>query len=287
LREVAGSPNLRLAGVMTHVAAPDGALCPSSLEQMKRFRAVLRAARAEGILRGWIHASNSASIFTSLRPSFDTVRPGISAYGILPSALPGADSLRPVLSLRSQVVFIKDLAPGEAVGYGSTWRATRTTRVASVPVGYNDGLCWRLSNQAEVLVRGRRAPIVGRVSMDYVTIDVTGIPGVQVGDHVTLIGVDGEQRITVEELARLAGTIPYEITCSVGRRVARVHVGGEEVPIPSQAPPERRAGRKRAAAPRDLPAPRGDLPESPRSEPPRPRASDANDPPAARSRARR
>jgi alanine racemase len=242
LREVRTSPNVVLEGVMTHVASPEGALDPFTVEQAHSFRRVLDAARAEDLVRGWTHAASSASIFTGLLPAFDTVRPGISAYGILPARLPGAADLLPVMALRCQVVFLKDLEPGTPVGYGSTWRAERRTRVAVLPVGYNDGVAWRLSNAGEVLVRGRRAPIVGRVSMDYVTVDVGHVPGVRVGDTATLIGCDGEQRIGVEEVAERAGTISYEITCSVGQRVEHVYVGGEEITLPSQAPALRAPG---------------------------------------------
>jgi alanine racemase len=140
-----------------------------------------------------------------------------------------------VLALKSQVVFLKDVPRGTPVGYASTWRAERPTRVATLPVGYNDGVSWRTSNRGEVLVRGRRAPIIGRVSMDYLTIDVTHIPGVVVGDQVTLIGSDAGESIGVEEVARKADTIAYEITCSVGKRVRRTYLGGTDLEIPSQA----------------------------------------------------
>ena len=165
------------------------------------------------------------------------MRPGISAYGILPGGLPGANELRPVMSLTSQVVFLKDLPAGTRVGYDSTWTTRTGTRIATLPVGYNDGVSWRLGNRGEVLIRGQRAPIVGRVSMDYTTIDVGHVPGVRVGDTVTLFGRAGDQLIPLEEVAREASTIPYEITCSVGKRVKRVYVGGEELPLPSQPPP--------------------------------------------------
>jgi alanine racemase len=188
-----------------------------------------------------IHISNSASLFTGLSPLHDLVRPGISAYGILPGDLPGAEDLKPVLSLKSQVVFLKDVPNGAAVGYGSTWRASGDHRIATIPVGYNDGVSWRLSNRGELLVRGQRAPIVGRVSMDYTTIDVTHIPDVTVEDVVTILGEDGEERINVEEIARIAETIPYEITCAVGRRVQRICIGGEDLIVTPQAPREVRA----------------------------------------------
>ncbi len=226
LRRIQGSRHLELAGVMTHVAAEDGARSPETEAQVSRFQAVLSEARAEGLLRGWIHSANSACIFTGLRPLGDAVRPGIAAYGVLDRDLDGTSLLVPAMSLRSQIVFLKDVPVGTPVGYGSTWRAERATRVATLPLGYDDGVPWRLSNRGEVLVRGRRAPIVGRVSMDYTTVDVTDIPGVRVGDAATLFGRDGAEEITVREVAERAGTIPYEVTCSVGKRVTRVYRGG-------------------------------------------------------------
>ena len=225
LREIQDSSHVELAGLMTHITSPRGALEPSTGRQMERFATVLEPARAAGLVPGWVHVANSVSIFTDLDPLHDAVRPGISAYGILDQELPGAKDLRPVLSLRSQVVFLKDLPQGATVGYADTWKAPGRTRVATLPVGYNDGVGWRLSNRGEVLVRGRRAPIIGRVSMDYTTIDVTHVPGLRVGDVATLIGRDGDQCIHVTDLAREAETIPYEITCSVGRRVSRIYQG--------------------------------------------------------------
>jgi alanine racemase len=237
LAEIRAASHLELAGVMTHVAAPRGALDEATGQQMQVFREVVDGAREQNLLRGWIHAANSASIFTGLDPLFDAVRPGISAYGVLPQELPGARELQPVMSLRSQVVFLKDVPQGATVGYGGTWRAPHATRIATLPIGYNDGLPWRLGNCGEVLVRGQRAPIAGRVSMDYTTIDVGHIPGVVVGDRVTIFGADRGAEIRLEEVATRAGTIPYEITCSVGKRVERIYRGGEPVlyPVPRAA----------------------------------------------------
>lgn len=225
LESVRGSRHLELSGFMTHVAAPEGGNDATAIEQLALFDALVRRARAAGHALGCVHAANSACVFTDLGTHYDAVRPGLAAYGILPEGLGAAEELRPVLSLHSQVVFLKDVPPGSAVGYAGTWRAARTTRVATLPIGYSDGLCWRLGNQGEVLVRGVRAPIIGRVSMDYATIDVTDIPGVAVGDRVTVIGRQGEQQIGLAELAERAGTVPYEIACSVGRRVARTFRG--------------------------------------------------------------
>jgi len=239
LRAIRGSSHLELAGVMSHISAPEGAFSSTTSEQARLFENVLRLARKENLLQGWIHLANSASVFTDLRPRYDTVRPGISAYGILSPDLPGSGDLRPVMSLRSQVVFMKDLPAGANVGYGSTWTAERTTRVATLPVGYDDGVSWRLSNRGEVLVNGRRAPVIGRISMDYMTIDVTQVPGAKVGDLVTLIGTDGGETIGVDEVARLAETISYEIVCAVGKRVRRTYVGGTEIELPIQRAPDR------------------------------------------------
>lgn len=228
LEAVRGSSHLVLCGLMTHVAAPEGGHSPEAIEQLTLFEAVLRRARERHLARGWVHAANSACIFTGLGTHYDAVRPGISAYGVLPGELEGSAELRPVLSLHSQIVFLKDVPAGATVGYASTWRAPRATRIATLSVGYDDGLSWRLGNQGEVLVRGRRAPIVGRVSMDYTTVDVGHIPGAQVGDRATLIGSQGGERLDLEDVARRAGTVPYEITCAVGKRVERLYRGGEE-----------------------------------------------------------
>jgi alanine racemase len=237
LTRVREASHLRLAGVMTHISAPDGLLNPQAKAQTEAFQSVLERARARNLLAGWVHVANSAGVFTGL-DDFDTVRPGIAAYGALPSALPGADELQPVMSLRSQVVFLKDVPAGTPVGYGSSWRAERPTRIATLPVGYNDGVSWRLGGVGEVLLRGQRAPIVGQVSMDYTTVDVGAIAGIEVGDVATLIGRDGDLEIRLEEVARKAQTIPYEISCSVGKRVARIYGGGEDFTIPAQAPPQ-------------------------------------------------
>lgn len=229
LELVHASPNLELAGVMTHMAAADGMNDEFTHQQLRVFEEVLGAARSRGLLRGWVHAANSSCVFSGIQPQYDCVRPGISAYGVLPGSMRGAESLRPVMSLHSQIIFLKDVPAGAKVGYSGTWTAPVATRIATLPVGYNDGLAWRLGNKGHVLVRGKRAPIVGRVSMDYTSIDVGHIPGVCVGDRVTLVGEQGAERITLEDLAEQVGTIAYELSCAVGKRVERIYKGGEEV----------------------------------------------------------
>lgn len=247
LEAIRGARALELAGVMTHLSAGRGALAPETSAQVAAFEGVLAAARERGLLRGHVHLANSAALFSGLRPLHDTVRPGISAYGTLPAELPGAGELRPAMRLCTQVVFLKDLPAGAAVGYDSTWRAARPTRVATLPLGYDDGVPWRLGNRGQVLVRGQLAPIIGRVSMDYTTVDVGHVPGVEVGDEVVLFGAQGDARIDVADVARDAGTIPYEVTCSVGKRVPRVYVGGEDVVL-HPAPPAAAPAAPRAAA---------------------------------------
>ena len=151
-----------------------------------------------------------------------------------------------MMAVRSRVVFMKDVQAGTPVGYGSTWRAPRSTRIATIPVGYGHGLPWGLE-QGVVLVGGRRAPIVGRLSMDYTTIDVGHLSGVEVGQVVTLVGRDGEDELTLQDLAQRASSIPYEISCALGR-LDRIYMGGEQVDLPGQTP-------RRAREVRSVPVP--------------------------------
>ena len=160
----------------------------------------------------------------------DSVRVGAAAYGLAPDPRLLHPELQPVMSVRTRIVHVQEVRSGESVGYGGTWQARRASRVAVLPVGYDDGLDWRLGNLGEVLVRGRRVPIIGRISMDYTSIDVSDVPGVGPGERVTLLGADGGARIRAEEIAALAGTVPYDVTCSIGKRVERVYTGGTGVP---------------------------------------------------------
>jgi alanine racemase len=237
LEDIAQTPYLQLAGVMTHLAATDGAQDPKGLLQSAMFDRFLDAARSVTADLGWVHLANSAGIFTGLGSRYDTVRPGLAAYGVLPDSIKTEMPLRPVMGLRSQIVFLKDLPAGTPVGYASTWHAPMATRIATLPIGYADGLPWRAADGGEVLIRGQRAPIVGRISMDYTTVDVGHIRDLKVGDKVTLIGQDGEQSITLSDLAQRAGTIPYEISCSIGRRVSQIFVGGEQIRVPGRPAP--------------------------------------------------
>ncbi len=237
-RAVLAEPALELRGLMTHYAAPDGCLDPFTARQAASFAAVQAELRAAGVPLPAVHGANSAVLFTQLRPLGDAVRPGIALYGVLPTGLPGAEQLRPVLALRAQVVYLKDVPEGMPVGYGGRWTAPRPTRLAVLPIGYHDGLPFRLGAEGRgvALLRGQRCPLVGAISMDYCTVDVTHVEGVDVGDTATLIGRDGEESMSVQEVAEAAGTIPYEITCSIGSRVRRVAVNAAAPPLAAAAP---------------------------------------------------
>ena len=227
---VLGSPNLRLEAIYTHFATADDPELPLFNEQRVRFEDASRlvaelagppTAGDRKILR---HACNSAALLRDSRVWHDIVRPGLLLYGVVPPPLASTISLKPVMSLTSRVVGVKGLRPGEAVGYGSRFRADAPATIAVVPAGYADGLDLRLEQRGQVLIRGRRAPIVGAVSMDMITVDVTGIDGVEPGDEVVLIGRQGSeswQQIDVREMAAAIGSIPYEIVCRIGARIER------------------------------------------------------------------
>lgn len=227
--------HVHLAGLMTHIADPRG-WSPATQGQVEALGRACQTLRARGPWDGWVHAYNSATLFSAPGPFGNTVRVGLGALGGL--ELPGARGphLRPVLGLHSQVAMLKEVAVGTPLGYGSDWVARVPSRIATVPMGYADGLPWALSNRGQALVRGRRAPIVGRISMDYTTVDVTGIPDVTPGERVTFIGRSGAEELTVGEVARVAGTIPYELTCGLGPRVQRVLLNDLEPTLPAQAP---------------------------------------------------
>jgi alanine racemase len=229
---IAAEPGLELVGLMTHLAACSLDQREAGRRQLQRFDRVVQSARAAGHHPACVHVGNSAAVFGGLRPLHDAIRPGIAAYGLLdPKAIDprwGSPELVPVLSLKSQVVFFKDLPAGSPIGYDGTYVLARPSRVGTLPLGYHDGVPWRVSGRGYVLIDGRRAPILGRISMDYTTVDLTDLPGVRIGDEAVIIGRSGDQRLSALDLAQWAGTIPYEVTCSVGRRVQRRIVGGPD-----------------------------------------------------------
>jgi alanine racemase len=226
LRELAGLRSLSMEGVISHLALADEPEHPFTDEQLQRFRAALERVRNAGFSPQLIHLSNSAALFSRDVPECNMVRPGIVLYGGLPSAVfAGRLDLQPVMSFRTSVVQVKEVPAGTGVSYGHRFMAERPTTLAAIPVGYADGYSRHLSCKAEVLVRGRRARVAGTVCMDWTLIDVTDIPGVVVGDEVTLLGRDNGQVITAEEWAEKVGTISYEVFCQVSKRVPRIYCG--------------------------------------------------------------
>jgi alanine racemase len=223
--------NVRIDGLMTHFAAADDAACqPLTKDQVQRFDAAAELFRAQGYRPTHLHLANSAAIYGHREAWGTMVRPGGVLYGLWRDVLPMSVSdsgLRQVMSLHSRICLLKWVPPGETIGYGCTFEASRRTLIATLPVGYHDGYMRGLSNRANVIVRGVLAPVVGRVSMDLTLVDVTNVPDVQLNDQVTLLGTDKSKpavSISAEDLARIVGTLSYEVTCGVGSRVPRVYV---------------------------------------------------------------
>lgn len=218
------APRLRVEAIYTHFANASNPSDPFTAQQLARFETLLATLREAGITAPHHHAANSAATLRGITPG-DFVRTGLALFGGAP--LEGdATRLAPLMRWRTAIARLKELPPGHAVGYGTTFVTRRASRIATLPVGYADGYDRRLSNRAEVLVRGRRAPVVGRVSMDLVTIDVTDIPDAAFGDEVVLIGRQGGDEIAAEELAAKLDTISYEVFCNVSARVPRIHLDG-------------------------------------------------------------
>src|SRR5436190_1455018 len=217
--EILRASRLKLDAIYTHLANADDPDDPFTDEQIARFRTLLATLREAGIDAPPHHVANSAATMRGLIDPGDYVRVGIALFGA--EAVPKT-RLEPVLRWRTEIARLKDLPPGHAIGYGTTFHTKRASRIATLPVGYADGYNRRLSNRGEVLLRGKRAPVVGRVSMDLVTIDVTDIDAA-LGDEVVLLGKQGSDEIAVEELAAKLDTISYEVFCNISARVPRVH----------------------------------------------------------------
>lgn len=223
--------NVRIDGLMTHLAAADDAACqPLTQDQIRRFEDAVVVFREHGYRPTYLHLANSAGVFGHREAWGNMVRPGGVLYGlwrdVLPLSTPNPE-LRPVMSLHSRISLLKWVPPGETIGYGCTFEASRRSLIATLPIGYHDGYMRGLSNRAHVIVRGMYAPVVGRVSMDLTMIDVTTVLGVEVDDEVTLLGWDRQNaalKIPAEDLARISGTLSYEVTCGVAERVPRVYV---------------------------------------------------------------
>jgi len=227
-RELAG---LQLKGFFTHLASAEDMVASQTDEQGQRFSTALDELRRLEVEPAWIHVSNSAALLTGRKFPENLVRIGALLYGycmplvVSPGQeLPQAPVFEPILTFKSRVVYMKDVPSGTPLGYGAAFHARRPSRIATVPVGYADGLSHALSNRGYAIVRGRRARIVGSISMDLSLLDVTDIPGTNIGDEIILIGQSDHCSITAIEIAQLLDTVPYEVLCSIGKRVPRIYV---------------------------------------------------------------
>jgi alanine racemase len=234
-RELAGLQGLRLVGAMTHFSSADeaGEGAEFTRGQLAAFLKIRKAVAAAGIQVPLWHAAGSAAILLHPDSHLDAVRPGIALYGGVPAAQvpPLAQAgkpmkLRQAMTLKTRIVLVRDFPPGATLGYGRTFRTARPSRIAALPIGYADGFSRANSNRGQALVRGRRVPIVGRVSMDIVLVDVTDVPGAAAGDEVVLYGRQGEAEISIVEAAATIGTISYELMTALAARVPRVYLQG-------------------------------------------------------------
>jgi alanine racemase len=223
IRKIRSLDNLQMRGIFTHFAASDETDKTFADRQLDLFKTFVDGLEKEGITFTYRHCSNSAAIIDMENANMDMVRLGIAMYGMYPSDEVKKErvALKPALELKSHITMVKEIAAGETVSYGATFTAERKTRLATVSVGYGDGYPRALSSKGYVLIKGKKAPIAGRVCMDQMMVDVTDIENVTRDDIVTLIGSDSGETITVEEIAALAGTFNYEFVCDLGKRIPR------------------------------------------------------------------
>jgi alanine racemase len=224
LQRLTAMPGLRLASLFTHFPDADGQDLGFSQEQVERFHALIARLEAHGIRAPRIHAANSAGLVNLPMSRFDWVRIGLIAYGQKPPRCDIAIELKPVMAFKSRLVQVRELPAGATISYGRSFVTRRPTRTGVVAVGYGHGYSWLLSNRGHMLVGGRRVPILGRVTMDLTMVDLTDAPSAAVGDEVVLFGDQGRETLSLEEVARGSETLPYEIMCTIGKRVTRIYV---------------------------------------------------------------
>lgn len=231
IAQISRLEHIILEGVFTHFAKSDAADKTMAQEQLDAFSRMQELLRQRGVAPKLFHTANSGAMIDLPQTHFDLVRAGISLYGLWPSDEVAREklSLRPALSLKSRIVFLKELAPGRQISYGATYTVARPAKIATVPVGYGDGYPRSLSNKGWVLIHGKKAPICGRICMDQFMVDVTDIPNVALGDEVVLVGESGGERLTLEELGDCSGRFNYEFACDLGKRIPRVYFKGGAV----------------------------------------------------------
>lgn len=221
-------PGIYLEGMFTHFATADEEDKTKTMAQIAQYQAFVKMLEKEGVQIPIKHCANSAGIIDSLGVEFDLVRAGISIYGLYPSREVNREAVKltPALELKSHVTYIKSIEPGTEISYGGTFKAEVPMRIATIPAGYGDGYPRYLSGKGWVLIRGQKAPVVGRICMDQFMVDITGLEGIEENDQVTLIGKDGDQEITAEDLAEAGGGFHYELLCGLGKRVPRIYFSG-------------------------------------------------------------
>ena len=231
IAQIAKLPNIMIEGIFTHFARADELSKEPAFEQLDLFKRMIALVEARGVEIPIKHCSNSAGIVDIPEANMDMVRAGITLYGMWPSedVDKTAISLKPALSLVTHVAYVKELPAGRAISYGGTYVTKEPRMIATIPVGYADGYARGLSNKGAVLIHGRRAPILGRVCMDQFMVDVTDIPDVKNEDEVILIGRDGDECITMEEVGGLSGRFNYEFACDLGKRIPRVYIHGGRI----------------------------------------------------------
>jgi alanine racemase len=225
LRELKRCPNIEVEGMLSHFSMnqEDESF---TFEQWKEFQGAVEVAKGIGFSCKYFHMASSAALVGFPSFSANLVRPGIMLYGSYPSPeVRKLIRLKPVLTLKTRIHFLKPVPSGARISYGGTFVTKRESLIATLPIGYADGYSRFLSNCGEVLVRGRRAPVVGKVCMDFIMTDVTDVPGVSAGDEIVLIGRQGKEEITAEEVARKIESISYEVLCAIGKRVPRIYKG--------------------------------------------------------------
>lgn len=218
---IAQLKNITLEGLMSHFSEADLQDKEFANQQITAYSTLLHDLKERNIYFKHYHMANSASVLTMPHANFNMVRPGIMLYGY---AFPGAKGLKPVLSLTSRIILIKKVPAGTPISYGRTFITKRESTIATIPLGYADGYSRKLSNHGEVLISGRRAPVAGRVCMDTIMVDVTEVPDVSYESEVVVIGYQGKEHISANEIAEKTGTIPYEVLTSIGPRVQRVYI---------------------------------------------------------------
>ncbi|MCI8860538.1 MAG: alanine racemase [Lachnospiraceae bacterium] len=226
IAQIAAMPHMIMEGMFTHFAKSDAKDKTMAKEQMEKFSKIRELLASRQVTVPMIHCSNSAAIIDMPEANMDVVRAGISLYGLWPSDEVQKENLdlKPVLSLKSRIVFLKDLEPDRTVSYGATYQTNGWQKIATIPVGYGDGYPRSLSNKGYVLIHGKRAPICGRICMDQFMVDVTHIPEAREGDTVVLVGTDGKECISMEDIGELSGRFNYEFACDLGKRIPRVYV---------------------------------------------------------------